>query len=86
MLKLIERGDLSEMSFGINPGKATTGKAPDGKPMTTYTDVDTLLDISPVSLPAFEGTSIQLHSAADPESVASQTVKARHRARASQGE
>jgi HK97 family phage major capsid protein/HK97 family phage prohead protease len=62
---LVNRGDLTEMSFGIMPGDYTTSKAPDGKPVITYTSAE-LFDISPVSLPAFgTGTSVQLHSRGD---------------------
>ncbi len=81
LLALVDRGDLTEMSFGINPGKSTTRRASDGTTVTTYSDVSALLDISPVSLPAFEGTAIELHSLSDDESVRSQLARARQRAR-----
>lgn len=58
---LIARGDLTEMSFGIMPGEFTTSKADDGRSVITYQSAD-LFDISPVSLPAFGGTSVELHS------------------------
>jgi len=63
MRALVERGDLSEMSFGIIPGDIRLGKADDGKPVQTHMSVASLFDISPVSLPAFAGTSAELHSA-----------------------
>jgi HK97 family phage prohead protease len=79
---LIERGDMTSMSFGVIPGKYQLAKAPDGKQVQIHTSVNSLFDISPVSLPAFEGTSISLHSLAlEGETVRSQTIKARHRAR-----
>jgi len=83
MLALIERGDLASMSFGIVPGKVRTSKASDGRQVVTHTSVAELFDVSPVSRPAFtSGTSIALHSASlDTESVESQLIKARHRAR-----
>lgn len=78
---VIARGDLNQMSFGVFPGKFTLSKAEDGRQVVTHTSVNDLFDISPVSLPAFEGTSAALHSLSiDGESVASQVVKARHRA------
>jgi len=81
MKALVARGDLTEMSFGIVPGKVSKGKADDGRPLHTHTSVAEFFDISPVSLPAFGGTSAQLHSLhAIGESIASQLVNARHRA------
>jgi hypothetical protein len=75
LLVVVKRGDMQDMSFGIDPGKATKGK----DNVTTYADVDAIYDISPVSLPAFAGTSIALHSASSDESVGSQLARARHR-------
>ena len=46
----------------------------------TYTNVESLVDISPVAVPAFGKTSIALHSLEAGESLASQLVRARHRA------
>lgn len=81
MQVLIDRGDLNEMSFGIMPGQVRISRAPDGKAVQTHTSVAELFDISPVSLPAFAGTSIQIHELAlGGETVRSQTVKARARA------
>jgi HK97 family phage prohead protease len=81
MKALIARGDLNEMSFGVFPGKYKMSRAEDGKQVMTHTSVSELFDISPVSLPAFGGTSVELHSRAfDGETAASQAVKARHRA------
>lgn len=81
MRVLIERGDLTEMSFGIIPGQVTTSKAPDGKQVQLHTAVKELFDVSPVSMPAFTGTSIQLHGLSlGNESVKSQLIRARSRA------
>lgn len=78
---LIDRGDLNEMSFGIIPGSTKTSRADDGKQVITHTSVSELFDISPVALPAFGGTSIQLHSLSlNDETPKSQAVKARQRA------
>lgn len=80
MKVLIDRGDLKEMSFGVMPGKVTAAKAMDGKRVQRHSSVKELFDISPVSLPAFEGTSIQLHSLEHfVESVRNQTIRARAR-------
>jgi len=78
---LVERKDLTEMSFGIMPGKFTFSKAPDGKQVQTHTSVQSLFDISPVSLPAFAGSTAQLHSLLQAETDArTQLIKARQRA------
>jgi hypothetical protein len=82
MKALIDRGDLHDMSFGIMPGKTRVGRAPDGRQVITHTSVSDLFDVSPVSMPAFGGTSVQLHSAdAQGEPPKSQAIKARQRAR-----
>jgi HK97 family phage prohead protease len=59
---LVERGDLNSMSFGVVPGKYTTSTQADGKQLRTYQSCS-LFDISPVALPAFAGTTVQLHAA-----------------------
>lgn len=58
---LVERGDLAEFSFGVSGGQIERSQAPDGLPLHTFTTVDELFDVSPVSVPAFAGTSAQLH-------------------------
>jgi Escherichia/Staphylococcus phage prohead protease len=79
---LIARGDVTESSFGILPDKYALIKAPDGKTVQRHTSVAELFDVSPVSIPAFVGTNLQLHSRSlDGETVRGQLVKARHRAR-----
>ena len=77
---MVGRGDLNEMSFGVNPGKYTVSKAPDGKQVWSYSSVEELVDVSPVSMPAFAGTSVALHSMStgDQNSRESQIVKARY--------
>jgi HK97 family phage prohead protease len=80
MKVLIDRGDLTDMSFGVFPGQVTKSRAIDGKQILLHTSVSELFDISPVSLPAFQGTSVQLHGrATDGESPRSQAIKARAR-------
>lgn len=78
--ELIARGDLNEMSFGFIPGKYSLSKEPDGIQMRTHTEAAALVDISPVSLPAFEGTSIVMHSMRfDDETPKSQAIRIRNR-------
>lgn len=77
---LVDRKDLTEMSFGIMPGKFTFSKASDGKQVQTHTEVADIYDISPVSLPAFAGSSVQLHSLDLSETDArTQLIKVRQR-------
>jgi HK97 family phage prohead protease len=56
----IERGDLNGMSFGFIPGTFAMSKAPDGLQVRTHTAVKRLLDVSPVTYPAYEGTDLVL--------------------------
>lgn len=78
--ELVKRGDLDGASFAFIPGEVETSKAPDGLQVRNHLQVRELIDISPVPLPAFSGTSVELRSAPVEESARSQAVKARHRA------
>jgi Escherichia/Staphylococcus phage prohead protease len=80
---LVARGDLTEMSFGFVPGKFTISKGENGERIRTHQQVASIYDISPVSVPAFEGTSLELRSkdSNDVESARSQALKIRHRSR-----
>lgn len=60
--ELVSQGLVTGMSFGFVPGKDEFSKAPDGKQIRTHTSVARLLDVSPVTYPAFEGTDLQLRS------------------------
>jgi uncharacterized protein len=77
---LVERGDLRESSFGFIPGESAWSKAANGLRVRTHTRVKELIDVSPVAMPAFSGTSAQLHSRSfAAESLGSQLVRARAR-------
>lgn len=76
--ELVKRGDLDGASFAFIPGEVALGRAADGLQLRTHTDVKELIDISPVTLPAFTGTSVQLRSR-DIESARAQAARARHR-------
>lgn len=77
---LAERGDIGGMSFGFVPGKVERFTAPDGREGRRHLQVSDLVEISPVSLPAFAGTSVALRSQPDGESIGSQIVRAKARA------
>ncbi len=80
--ELVRRGDITESSFGFIPGEFTWEKAPDGRQERRHTKVAALIDVSPVSIPAFGGTRVKLRSDGFAgESVRSQLVRARARAR-----
>ena len=58
----VERGDLRDMSFGFKLGEHDYNRAPDGRQIRTHTSVSQLMDVSPVTYPAYEGTDLQLRS------------------------
>ncbi|MFN6550665.1 HK97 family phage prohead protease [Mycolicibacterium septicum] len=62
---LVDRGDLNGMSFGFIAGEEEQGRTSDGRALRTHTSVARLIEISPVSRPAYAGTSVQLRSLAD---------------------
>jgi hypothetical protein len=57
---LVARGDVTGASFGFVPGKDSFTTAPDGKQVRTHTSVAQLLDVSPVTWPAYDGTDVSL--------------------------
>ena len=72
----IAAGLMDKMSFGVLPDKWTDEHG-SGGPVRRHTRAK-LFDISPVSIPAFDGTSALLHSR-DIGSRASQLIRARAR-------
>jgi hypothetical protein len=78
--ELIARGDLNEMSFGFIPKVVSWSKAKDGLAIRSHESVGELVDISPVTIPAFSGTSITMRGQSDlDQSLASQLVRVRNR-------
>ena len=84
--ELVSRGDLTGMSFGFIAGQEDWGHTRDGRELRTHTSVSQLIEISPVSRPAYAGTSVQLRSLADitnpaesRDSRTSQLIRARAR-------
>jgi HK97 family phage prohead protease len=82
--ELVTRGDLTGMSFGFIAGLEEWGNTPDGRELRTHVSVARLIEVSPVSRPAYAGTSVQLRSLSDLPAVAetrrSQLIRARARA------
>jgi HK97 family phage prohead protease len=64
VLTLIERGDVSQMSFGfaIRTGGQMWEEMPDGVIRRTIKDVQ-LFDVSPVTFPAFPATDVAVREA-----------------------
>lgn len=60
--ELVRSGILNSMSFGFKPGKDSWSLAPDGRQIRTHESVARLVEISPVSLPAYQGTELALRS------------------------
>lgn len=79
---LVERGDLTGASFAFLPKKFALTRTADGKELRTHLEVGRMLDVSPVSLPAFSGTDVQLRSITlEFETAPSQMIKARQKVR-----
>lgn len=76
---LVARGDITGMSFGVQLGDSHFTNDPDGTKVRTYTSVKLLLDISPVTVPAFtQGTSVALHSGDVYDDLRSQLIRIRY--------
>lgn len=76
--ELVGRGDVTGASFGFIPGEDTIGRAPDGKQVRTHTSVARLLDVSPVTWPAYEGATVALRHIIFPgRSAREQAIRAR---------
>lgn len=60
--ELVARGDVTGASFGFVPGDDAISRAPDGKQLRTHTSVAKLLDVSPVTWPAYDGTQVSLRN------------------------
>lgn len=54
--ELVERGDITGASFGFVPGEFERG------PVRTHTNVRALVDVSPVTFPAYVGASTEARS------------------------
>jgi HK97 family phage prohead protease len=81
---LAERGDITGASFAFLPDEDTWSQR-DGRRLRTHTSVGRLVDVSPVTFPAYEGAAVALRSWTTnrPASVRSRLIMARHRARTS---
>jgi HK97 family phage prohead protease len=82
--ELVERGDIDGASFAFVPDVFTYDRLLD---ITTHTDVEKLIDVSPVTYPAYEGATVETRSC--PAYVdlrrRSQIIRARARVRHMEG-
>lgn len=60
--EVMARGDLNGASFAFMPDEDRWDRAPDGKQLRTHTSVSRLIDVSPVTFPAYEGAGVALRS------------------------
>ncbi len=75
------RGDLDGASFAFVPGEDQWSSTPDGRKLRTHTSVSQLIDVSPVTFPAYEGAGVALRSFtfAQNNHTQSQLIRARAR-------
>lgn len=81
---LAERGDITGASFAFLPDQDSWSER-DGRRLRTHTSVGRLVDVSPVTFPAYEGAAVALRSwpIDRPASARTRLIMARHRARTS---
>lgn len=58
----IAAGLMTGCSFGFIPGKDEVSRAPDGRQLRTHTSIRRLVDVSVVTLPAYDGTEVHLRA------------------------
>lgn len=58
--ELVARGDMTGASFAFIPGEDQMSTAPDGRQLRTHLSVERLIDVSPVTFPAYDGASVML--------------------------
>jgi HK97 family phage prohead protease len=76
---LVARGDVTGASFGFIPGDDEWSSTPDGRQLRTHTRIKELVDVSPVTFPAYTGADVSLRHIQFRPSGRSQLVRARAR-------
>jgi HK97 family phage prohead protease len=75
--ELVDRGDVDGASFGFIPGEWTWDEEQE---LRTHTAVRQLVDVSPVTFPAYDGASTEARALNDPATRSrSQLIRARAR-------
>jgi phage head maturation protease len=62
VLSPIERGDITQQSFGFNIKSDEWKDLDKDVPIRTITEVDNIFDVSPVTFPAYPDTEVALRS------------------------
>ena len=62
VLSPIERGDVTGSSFGFHVGRATEDCQADGAVLRTIESFDALVDVSPVTFPAYPDATVAIRS------------------------
>ena len=63
LLVSLKRGDISQMSFAFRVGKDIWEQLDDGTQIRTVTQIAELMDVSPVTYPAYPQTSVSARAA-----------------------
>lgn len=80
--ELAERGDIRGASIGFIQGEIERDRTPDGSLLVRHTSMAMIRDISPVTLPAYLETDVELrHYEFERPTGRSQLIRARHRVR-----
>lgn len=81
---LAERGDIGGVSIGFRPDQETWGRI-GGRELRTHTSVASLIEVSPVSIPAYNSTTVRLrsleHISTGAEDLRTQIIRLKNRAR-----
>lgn len=78
---LVARGDVTGASFGWVPGE-DTWTTRNGRQLRTHTQIKELVDVSPVTFPAYTATDVELRSMDfSRTSAREQMIRTRHRVR-----
>jgi HK97 family phage prohead protease len=59
---LVEAGMITGASFGFIAGQDSWSRLKDGRQLRSHTSISKLVDVSPVTFPAYSGASVQLRS------------------------
>lgn len=67
LVRKIERGLITQQSFGFRLGDETVTEQKDGTMRAHVTRIDALYEVSPVGLPAYRDTNVEMVDAPDDE-------------------
>lgn len=76
---MVDAGLIDKCSFSFIPGQGDSRSMQDGRQLITRTDVKRLIDVSVVTLPAYQGTDVSLRSNLNAIDLRSQLIYIRSR-------